>query len=320
MPDYLYDIALSFLAQDEPIATQLADQFEGRLKVFLYSRKQEQLAGKDGELIFNDVFAKQTRVVVVLYRQGWGDSPWTRIEQTAIRNRAYEEGYNFTLFIPLEDRPSLPPWVPKTQLWIGLQRWGVPGAASVIDARVQELGGAPREETLEDRAARLERAVNFEAFRSSYFRSPEGIQAADVAYEQIVEQIATQVPILQNSAPSLQFEVKRQNRILVVLGSGPALQLEWSRRYSNALDEALVDVSIWRGHPPRPGMVSYSEARPPLTKLTLEPDVLESKDACWRLKTHEGTKLLLPLDAAQYIMNWWFEYVIKDQHAGQKRH
>ena len=47
--DFKYDVAFSFLAQDEVLAMQLADQFEGRLRVFLYSRKQEQLAGTDGE-------------------------------------------------------------------------------------------------------------------------------------------------------------------------------------------------------------------------------------------------------------------------------
>jgi hypothetical protein len=75
--DFKYDVAFSFVAQDEGLATQLADQFEGRLRVFLYSRKQEQLAGTDGEKSFNDVFAAQSRLVVVLYRDEWGQSPWT---------------------------------------------------------------------------------------------------------------------------------------------------------------------------------------------------------------------------------------------------
>lgn len=57
--EFLYDLAISFIAKDEALATQLADQFEGRLRVFLYSRKQKQLAGTDGEKTFNDVFRKQ---------------------------------------------------------------------------------------------------------------------------------------------------------------------------------------------------------------------------------------------------------------------
>jgi hypothetical protein len=69
--EFLYDIAISFLAKDEPLAAQLADQFEGRQRVFVYSKKQEALAGTDGEQTFNDVYGKQARLVVVLYRLGW---------------------------------------------------------------------------------------------------------------------------------------------------------------------------------------------------------------------------------------------------------
>ena len=176
MHEYEYDVALSFLVQDEPLATQLANILEERHRVFLYSRKQEQLAGTDGEKTFNDVFAKQARVVIVLYRQGWGESPWTRIEETALRNRAYDEGYDFALFIPTDDKPAVPKYVPRTRLWIGLTRFGINGAASVVDARIQELGGAPRVLSLEQRAARAQKASEFKTFREGYFRSHEGIQ------------------------------------------------------------------------------------------------------------------------------------------------
>jgi hypothetical protein len=116
--DYEYDLAISFVAKDESLATDLADQFEERLRIFLYSRKQDKLGGTDGEQTFNEVFAKQSRLVVVLYREGWGKTPWTRIEVTAIRNRAFDEGYYFVLFIPLDGKPSVPKWLPRTQLWI----------------------------------------------------------------------------------------------------------------------------------------------------------------------------------------------------------
>jgi hypothetical protein len=116
--DYEYDLAISFVAKDESLATDLADQFEERLRIFLYSRKQDKLGGTDGEQTFNEVFAKQSRLVVVLYREGWGKTPWTRIEVTAIRNRAFDEGYDFVLFIPLDGKPSVPKWLPRTQLWI----------------------------------------------------------------------------------------------------------------------------------------------------------------------------------------------------------
>jgi len=76
--DFQYDVAFSFVAQDEGLATQLADQFEGRLRVFLYSRKQEQLAGTDGDKSFNDVFASQSRLVVYRRSRSFSDSASSR--------------------------------------------------------------------------------------------------------------------------------------------------------------------------------------------------------------------------------------------------
>jgi len=91
---YKYDVAFSFLAQDEPLAIQLNHLLQDRLRTFLYSKKQEETAGTTGEKRFNNVIGKKVRVVVVLYRVAWGTTSWARIGQTAIRNRPYEEKYD----------------------------------------------------------------------------------------------------------------------------------------------------------------------------------------------------------------------------------
>lgn len=305
MADYQYDVALSFLAEDEPLATQLASILGERHRVFLYSRKQEQLAGTDGEKTFNDVFAKQARVVVVLYRQGWGQSPWTRIEETAIRNRAFEDGYDFALFAPPDDKPSVPPYVPKNRLWIGLARFGVNGAASVIDARIQELGGEPRTLTLEQRAARAHSAAEFKTFRDGYFRSYEGVQAADASFQRVTENVEARVASLQAAAPGLGLQAKRFGRVLVVLGAGPALRLEWSRQYANSLEGAHIGATIWRGHPPVPGAVSFDNDRHPIHTLRPAPDVTEAREFAWQFKTPEGERLMDADGASECILSWW---------------
>ena len=72
-----------------------------RATTFIYSDRQTEIAGKDGEKEFNEVFGSQARLVVVLFREKWGQTSWTQIEETAIRNRAFNETYDFALFIPL---------------------------------------------------------------------------------------------------------------------------------------------------------------------------------------------------------------------------
>jgi hypothetical protein len=43
-----YDVAISFLAKDEPIAGALHDELAKSLDVFFFPRNQEELAGTDG--------------------------------------------------------------------------------------------------------------------------------------------------------------------------------------------------------------------------------------------------------------------------------
>lgn len=259
--EYKYEIAFSFLAQDEPLANELNDLLQDRLSTFLYSKRQEELAGTDGEETFNDVFAKQARLVVVLYRNGWGETAWTRIEQTAIRNRAFDEGYEFVIFVPLEEPASVPKWLPKTRLWVGLSRWGPSGAASVIEARVQELGGSPHEESLEDQAKRIERALKFEETRKQFHRSHEAINKSNLEFTLLGDEIERIVGVINESTRSTNYSIKRANRKLVLLGPHAGLSVTWQYHYNNSLDDSALDVVIWEGHPPFPGVNLWDEPK-----------------------------------------------------------
>ncbi len=308
---FQYDVAFSFVAQDEVLATKLADYFEGRLRVFLYSRRQEKLAGTDGEKSFNDVFANQSRLVVVLYRDEWGQSPWTRIEETAIRNRAFEKGYGFVMFIPLDVKPNVPEWLPRTQLWVGLNRWGISGAASVIDARIQELGGEPTEETLEHRAVRVERALIFSKTRDTYCGSDVGVRGANEAFEALRDAILDAIPRLQAAAPSLAITEKHVDKQIVLLSSGPALLVAWRFKYINTLNESSLEVSIWRGHPPYPGIQFLWEQPSSIATMTFLADLTESGEAVWTTKSADGPHTLNSQAASDYILNWWLAKTLK---------
>ena len=110
-----YDAAFSFLERDQATALAMADRLRDRYKVFLYSEHQDRLAGADGEAELNKIFGEESRLVVVLYRNGWGESDWTRVEKTAIRNRMH--GANpeaFLLVMPLDG--TAPQWLPKYYL------------------------------------------------------------------------------------------------------------------------------------------------------------------------------------------------------------
>ena len=69
------------------------------LRVFEFTSRQADVAGTDGLVTFKNTFRNISRLVVVLYRNGWGDTPWTRVESEAITGRFLAQGPDFLRFI-----------------------------------------------------------------------------------------------------------------------------------------------------------------------------------------------------------------------------
>jgi len=170
---YEFDVAFSFTQRDEGLAFQINDLIQDRFKTFIYSEQQKKLVGADGETIFNEVFCEKSRLVVILFRNDWGKTPWTRIEENAIRNRGHEEGYDFTTFVNLEKDALMPKWLPKNRIYYDFERWGIKGLAPVIETRVEEAGGQGRPESVVDRADRLKRQRIAEQSRDIFLSSLE---------------------------------------------------------------------------------------------------------------------------------------------------
>ena len=77
-----YDVAISFLSADEPVATAFNNKLSEGLQVFFYPGNQETLAGTDGMVSMRTPFLEDSHVVVVLYRERWGKTPWTGVEES----------------------------------------------------------------------------------------------------------------------------------------------------------------------------------------------------------------------------------------------
>lgn len=240
-----YDVAFSFLAEDEPVANQINALIKGRLKTFVYSERQSELAGTDGEKTFNEVFGFESRVVVVLYREGWGERGWTQIEETAIRNRAFEEGYEFTLFIPLDPNPTTPKWLPRTQLWFGLGRYGIEGAAGAIEARVQQTGGVVHETSPLEEAALLAEEAERRKRERQLLGSIEGVTSAAEEIKRLFDQVKLISEEL--SKRSIKTDCARKDDECVAYSNGISLVFVWIYHYRNSLDGSGLQVRLSRG-------------------------------------------------------------------------
>jgi hypothetical protein len=63
-----FDVAISLLSKDEPIAAALYQRLSEGFNVFFYPRNQEELAGSDGLESTREPFFSDSRVMLVLYR------------------------------------------------------------------------------------------------------------------------------------------------------------------------------------------------------------------------------------------------------------
>jgi hypothetical protein len=254
-----YDIAFSFHSKDEGIATELNDRLRDRFNTFLYSERQKELAGTDGEKTFNAVFGKQARFVVIFYRKEWGETAFTRIEQTAIRNRAYEGGFDFTLFIPTEKPASVPDWLPKPRLYYGHERFGLDGAAAVIEARVQDMGGKPRVESIAERAARASRALEFQKEQNEFVRSEKGVNAARKAYEILRTTMDNEADAVRAAHANLPIKTRRLHESYLLHGLGPCLHLHWWCQFTNSIERAPLKFEFLSSPPRLPGLFVFEE-------------------------------------------------------------
>lgn len=279
--NYRYAVAFSFLAEDESCALRLSDLLHDRLTTFVYSEQQKEVAGRDGEQVFSSVFGKDARLVIVLYRPSWGSTKWTRIEETAIRNRAFEEGYDFVTFMPLETPCEMPRWLPKSQIWIDYPRWGDEGTAAIIENRAQQLGGIVREESVEDRAERLQRAHKFERERETFLVTSNGVDASYREFAILQKEVEELIGRIGEYAPSIRYIVKGISNQFVILGGRLGLSVQWLCQYANNLKDAKLEVGLWDGHPPYPGMYHMTGAPTCRRKMTFRFGLLAPEKPGW---------------------------------------
>src|SRR6204780_1603687 len=107
-----WDVAISFASKDEAVAVALREALQPPYRVFVYSKAQEHLAGRDGIEAFRAVFRERATLIVVLFRSPWGETPFTRVEKIAIEEFVLESGWEHLLFVQLGVSDAIPKWVP----------------------------------------------------------------------------------------------------------------------------------------------------------------------------------------------------------------
>lgn len=254
LTDFKYEVAFSFLTRDEHLAHQLSDSVADLLKTFIYTEQQKVIIGKDGMETYRKVFIEEARIVVILYREEWGQSGMTRVEHDAIHDRAYEQGQGFIVLINL-DKGS-PVWMSRSHIRLDFDRQGVVGAKAVIETRVDEYGGTVREETLMDVVERNKRAEGRRAHLSSYYTSPTGQKEAHEEVLTLMRSALAAKDGIMNTGHGFTFNSRESMPRMVMLScEGSSLRFLWKHgEYSKAMSGSILelkiaDTSIYDGGP-----------------------------------------------------------------------
>jgi predicted transcriptional regulator len=286
-----YDVAISFLARDEPIGAALRDRLSEGLSVFFYPRNQEELAGTDGLETMRTPFFDDSRVVVVLYREPWGKTPWTRVEETAIKDGCLEHGWDRLFFVTLDGASELPIWLPRTHVRFNYEIFGLEQAVGAIKARVLECGGIIEPMTALKRAAIYKEDARYQEQRK-VISSYEGMA---IVRDKVIELI-TEINRLCD-------EIRADGNTSIVVGSNTgrcvirnnsiSLVVGWRQPYSNSTDGCSLTVAEFNAPIPLPDSREMSFSEPTtLSETTFLPELSRAREFGWVAEHRRSAEFL----------------------------
>lgn len=282
-PDRDLDVAVSFANEDLALATAIRDGLADSLNVFVYTAKQEELAGTDGLESFRQIFRWRARLVVILFRSKWGKTPWTRVEEEAITDRFLKEGPGFLFVIVTEEGATLPPWLPDKLLRFSLKDFPLEQALGAIKARSLDQGSVLSKPSVAALAARAQERATFERRRAGLLNSEQGVQQARQQVQVLIEAIAHRVAEVQASAPGLQIEYGAADVWFVIRTHDVAVDCSYRNPIVNSLSEARLVIRELRGGMLLPGQRGYYFHEPrEVAETVLRPDVALVGSWGWR--------------------------------------
>lgn len=309
--EYRYDIAISFLHEDEPIALDLHERLSPNFEVFVYSKKQKDLAGTDGTESFRKAFREDSRLVVVLYRDGWGKTPWTRIEEGAITDRFLKEGWDWLLFVMVDSNSTPPPWLPETRIRLNLPDYGIEQTVGAIKARAQELGSRFHTEDAVQRARRLERQIAARAERKRMLGSTEGVNAARSKASEIYSEIDRLAKEINNSAKDIKLSAGSSHDSTVLTNGRVSIVVYFHSTYTNTLENSSFVIREMNGKvllpQEREGYMLFTEPKE-LSVQKFDPDITSDKGWCWRSQS-DPKRYYTSKDIAEYSLKVFLNLV-----------
>lgn len=231
-----YDVAISFLSDDADVAQELHDRLSGSLRVLVYTRDQRSLAGTDGAEVLSRAFGARATLAVILLRDGYGKTQWTRLELEAIKGRCFESGFEGVFVLTLDDECKPPAWIPRSKLHFRLSQFTLDQAAAAIQARAMELRSEDEMESAGQRSDRLASIVEFRTETQRLKACAEGVGEVVQEFRGLREHLDLEFGELQRKAPSLTLRIGSGERVFGVSSSKGSVEVCLRVPYASMLD------------------------------------------------------------------------------------
>ena len=285
-----YDIAISFLSDDEDLALKIYTDLSSAFKVFIYSKKQEELTGTDGVTKLREIFKERSNLIVILHRDGWGHTQWTSVEEKAIEEFGLKNRWKGILLVKL-DASSPPSWFPTTDIYLDFETYGYDGLIGAIKLRAQEMGSTPKLVTAVDIAKIAENKLIFEKKRTAFIHSEDGVTTA---FEEVAK-LFNQLDVICKDIKSktkleFAFGKKRDQYILQCYRTtdlgvfGHKLNIIWAVKYANSLKDSGLIIQIINS------VNRSGEEVPKLEEISYDFELSQTYGYCWR-KNKDGKEI-----------------------------
>jgi hypothetical protein len=239
-------VAISFLVADEKTASAIKAGLAG-LKVFFYPHNQEELVGTNGIESMRDPFLS-ARVNVVLFRERYGNTPWTGVELSAIQDTCLKSRFQSLVFAQLDKNDQKPLWLPDTHIRCVLGDFTLDQLVGAIKLRVQERGGQVVKQSPLDVAKRLREEELLRQDQQKFFRDHPFIKdTAAKVVEDLMTQLTQQRSIEAGLPITSGYEPYNSGFRAVLKYGRVALEAWWKQAYTNVIEDVALECTEYNG-------------------------------------------------------------------------
>ena len=244
-------------------------------------------------------FVNQSRINLVIYREQWGNTPWTSVEAAAVKDGCLANAFRNLFFFVAEPTGALPRWLPDTHVRFNYSDFTLEQAVGAIKLRVQERGGQFTPLTPLKRAEILKAEDDFR-WAKSRMNSEEGLALIQRNVLGLFQEVERQCAAVSASGHAqiryeTTFKERSSYRSCILTDDRVGMIISWHQQYSNTLDHTQFLVQEFTNgliFNSELGRKTYFDQPKPIGDTKYDPDLSRSREYGWKKRADQTSEFL----------------------------